>query len=232
MNEWNPLQVVTSVGLTFSSADAPVFVASTSDDLTSSVSVGMRLRVSQSTGGIKYFIVVAIGASTVTLYGGTDYVLENEAISDPVFSAAKAPLGFPLNPLKWSVIVSDASDYTTSNPTTTWYNANSIVVPIGAWTLSWKACLYGAKSPTTSVRVKATLSTANNSESDADFTAEEYVETANMLWDLRQSKYVEKDLLLASKTTYYLNYYGAGSTGAGVLGTFGKILVRAVCAYL
>jgi hypothetical protein len=37
MQDWNELQIITNVTLTYSSADSPVFVASTSSDLTGTI---------------------------------------------------------------------------------------------------------------------------------------------------------------------------------------------------
>lgn len=83
---------------TYSSADAPTFVASVNADVTGILSEGMRIKLTQTTA--KYFIVTAVaafsgGATLITLYGGTDYVLANAAITAPAYSSAYAPLGFP-----------------------------------------------------------------------------------------------------------------------------------------
>src|SRR5690606_8173477 len=59
--------------LIYASADDPTFTATVAGvDLTSKLSAGMRLRVSQSTGGTKYFIITKVAFSTdttITLYG-------------------------------------------------------------------------------------------------------------------------------------------------------------------
>jgi hypothetical protein len=233
MLNWKPLQTSTNVNLTYSAADAPVYVADTSEDLTSTISSGMRLRVSQSTGGTKYFIVVATDASTITLYGGTDYVLENEAIDEPVFSDAKAPFGFPLNPTKWTVEFTDANNRSQSSPVSgTWYNlgSTSITIPIGVWNVvtSYNIAVTmtsGANS------INATLSTTNNSETDTDMTT---ILVGNGPVDLEATVYREKVYSIASETTYYLNAKGTGAnlTGIYFVGSLGKTILRAICAYL
>jgi len=233
MIDWKPLQIITGVSLTYSSADAPVYVASTSADLTSAVSLGMRLRVSQSTGGTKYFIVVAITNSTVTLYGGSDYVLQNEAINDPVFSPAKAPFGFPLDPAKWTQVFTDTSDRNQTSPSTnTWYNPGSLslTVPIGAWYLAYKA-VPQMNISSANLDMYVTLSTANNSESTPEFTL--YQVFGTLPGFMGVPAYAENSIILTSKTTYYLNVKTATSASQiGIDGAEAKTVIKAVSAYL
>lgn len=67
-------------------------------DLTAIYRKGTKLRVSQSTGGTKYFVVASSSFSTnttVNLIPTTDYSLANEAISSPNVSYAENPAGWP-----------------------------------------------------------------------------------------------------------------------------------------
>ncbi|WP_442766606.1 hypothetical protein, partial [Mitsuokella multacida] len=102
---------------TYLGADAPTYTFTISGDKTSKYSPGMRIKLTQTT--VKYFIIVAVSYSypntTVTIYGGTDYTLENAAITDPYYSMVKAPAGFPLDPAKWTV--SATLSGVQSNPT-------------------------------------------------------------------------------------------------------------------
>jgi hypothetical protein len=83
---------------------------------------------------------------------------------------------------------------------------------------------------------RSTLSTANNSESDADFTA--YVamtiagNTANIYCYAPIAR--EKFLVVAAKTAYYLNYKTSVASQAvvGLDNATTKLILRAVCAYL
>lgn len=216
---------------TYSSADSPTFVLTTSIDLSSFIGVGARIKLTQTT--VKYFIVTAISGTTITLYGGTDYTLTSDAITLPYFSIMKAPLGFPQDPTKWSVLVTDANIRTQATPTANvWYNPgttnNQIVVPVGAWDLSYKAQLEAESN--SQQTVKGTLSTANNSESDSDFS------TSNEMTSGRVGMmvFVEKPVILAAKTTYYLNISTNISATANmwVRGDLAKTTLRAICAYL
>lgn len=130
--------VATGETWTYASADSPSFTLTITGDLTSKYSAGMRVKLTQTT--VKYFIItkVAYGApnTTLTLYGGTDYTLANAAISASSYSTQKAPFGFPLDPAKWTVRVTDPNFYSQSTPVAnTWYNLNStgITIPIGVW---------------------------------------------------------------------------------------------------
>ena len=221
---------------TYSSADSPTFVLTTSVDLSSFIGVGARIKLTQST--VKFFIVTAISGTTITLYGGTDYTLTAAAITSPYFSIMKAPIGFPLDPTKWTVVTTNSSDNTQASPTGgTWYNLGSvsISIPIGVWNVKMKVVGYTIKSAATSVDNFVTLSTANNSESNTKMTGYCIAGGASGSISPSQTHHVEDILVLASKTTHYLNTKtNTVSTNSiyngGAFGT--PTIIRAVCAYL
>jgi hypothetical protein len=189
----------------YASADAPTFVITVPSDATTKYSPGMRIRLSQSTGGTKYFIITAVSSTTLTVYGGTDYTLNNEAISSPFYSTQKAPFGFPLSAAKWSVRVTNTSSASQTASDGVWYNLGtfSAVMPIGIWRAKYSVSVYY----TGTGDKKTTLSTANNSESDIDMTA--YSGGAGA--SAQHSK--EKVITAAAKTTYYLNTTKSGGSG-------------------
>lgn len=224
----------------YSSADSPTFVASVNADMTAKISAGYRIRLTQTT--TKYFIVTSVGtfsggATLITLYGGTDYTLANAAITSPSYSPSKVPYGFPITEDKWTVIVTDTSDRTQASPTNaTWYNLGSISIsiPIGSWRVSYKVLQRAAKAASTLVNMYTTLSTANNSESDAELTNLETLGGASgSLVLLTTQICLPKLITVVSKTSYFLN--GMSSTTAdsiGHRGDAGKTIVKAVCAFL
>lgn len=216
--------------LAYSSADGPTGVVTTSTDLTGTISVGARVRLTQTTA--KYFIVTAISASTMTLYGGTDYTLANAAITVPSYSLAKAPVGFLVDPLKWTEQFKDTGARSQAAAAAgTWYNIGSslLSVPIGAWSVEY----FVDASPVTAVPIYTTLSTANNSESDVDFSMR-FFAGAGATGGAQATLARRKNLLLAAKTTYFLN----AKTSSGAAPTLGfdgndsPTIIRAVCAYL
>ena len=85
---------------TYSSWDSAVYtgVITVPSGAASKYSVGMRIKISQSTGGTKFGIITAVADTALTVFFGTDYTLNNETITSPYYSTQKAPLGFPLNP--------------------------------------------------------------------------------------------------------------------------------------
>lgn len=209
--------------LTYSSADGHTFVATASADLTGIVPLGARFRCVQA-AGVFYGIVTAVASGSITLYGGTDYTLADAAISSSEFSIAKAPVGFNADPAKWTETLKDTNDRTQATPTTgSWYNIGSlsIAIPIGVWDVSWAAGLSSA-----SAEMQASLSYANNSESDSDFTAGL---SAGQTFVGRR-----KCIAVTAKMTYYLIERNETNTQTiGVLGSsLGPTIVSAICAYL
>ena len=232
---------ITAAAMTYVSADDPTYTATIVGDVSGTYGLGMRIKLTQATGGTKYFIITKVavaGNTTLTLYGGTDYNLEAEAITDPYYAPVKAPFGFPLNPTKWMVEATDATQRSQASPATgTWYNLNgdSITIPIGIWKVSYQVDIGADRSSAAGVtQVQASLSTANNSASDADLTCEARV-TADSAsyWIGSWTLFREKILALTTKTIYYLNSKAPAT--ADTLYNFNaasKLIIRAMCAYL
>lgn len=221
----------------YSSADDPTFVITVPSGAAAIYGVGDRIKLTQTT--VKYFIITAVADTALTVYGGTDYDLANAAISDISYSHQKSPLGFPLSPTKWSVIVTDANTRSQSTPTaSTWYNLGSLTIsiPIGTWGVSYQTTFrVRNSSATTELIGSVTLSTANNSESDSDLTSHMGSEAASGNKGSQVRMVANKNISVASKTPYYLNgQTGNTATSIDFLGggVYGKTLLSAVCAYL
>jgi hypothetical protein len=246
---WDDVEAITASGgipvdgwveadsMTYASADDPTFALTITGDKSTTYGVGMRIKLTQSTGGTKYFVITKVDVSTnttLTLYGGTDYNLEDEAITSPYYSPVKAPLGFPLSPAKWTVVVTDTSNRSQIPPTqNVWYNLGSITIsiPIGSWRVHYSVMGGISDSTAGAWPCYVTLSTANNSESDADFTSGTSVEPTTHIYNVQKR---EKVLDLSAKTSYYLN---SRTTVANLdnlynRGDLSKTIIQAVCAYL
>lgn len=218
---------------TYASADSPTFTITVPSGAASLYGVGWRIKLTQTTE--KYFIITAVADTVLTVYGGTDYTLANAAISSVYVSPMKAPLGFPLDPLKWQVNATDSTERTQVPVANTWYNLGSLSlsVPIGCWEISYDSDVYISEPAGGSVQVS--LSTSSSSESDGDITCQSYVSAADGL-SVHMSK--RKHISLASKTSYYLiektvqvsvdsikiNLSAGGETTTSI--------IRAICAYL
>lgn len=235
---WSPV----SAALTYSSADAPTFVATTASDLTSVISIGARLKLTQS-AAVKYFIVTAISSTTITLYGGQNYTLANSAISAVSYSHVKGPQGFPLDPTGWTEQLKDTSSRSQGSPVAgTWYNPSSLSLslPIGAWNAEYEAAISSDGASGTGDRqlqFLSTLSTANNSASDVDWTAAAGVDadiiTAST-FQLITSVTRRKPIVVTVKTSYFLNICTtvSGVSDVAIRGDLSPTIIRALCSYL
>jgi hypothetical protein len=222
---------------TYVSADAPTFTFTVAADVTVKYSAGMRVKYTQTT--VKYGIITAVSAysggnTTITIYGGTDYTMTSATISNNFYSTQKAPQGFPLSPAKWRVTTTDTTQRSQATPTTNvWYNLGSvsITVPIGVWDVRYKVNIIAGGTSQADITVSTTLSTANNSSSDAELFSSTY---GNTLAFLATTEQRDKVLTLTSKTVYYLNSRGQ-HTGLNLLrndNNASTLYIYATCAYL
>ena len=196
----------------------------------SKYNAGDRIKLTQTT--VKYFIVTAVADTVLTLYGGTDYTLIDAAISANYYSHSKSPVGFPLSPIKWTVTVTDTTQRIQASPTqNTWYNLGSqaITIPIGIWKVTYKVQCYVNNGATES-NMSVTLSTANNSESDVNFT---FAERGAYLYG-HISAIVSGYITLAAEDIFYLNT-SSGDAGAIAIrneNSTKQMIITAVSAYL
>jgi hypothetical protein len=224
---------------TYASADDPTFTFTIAGvDLTTKYYPGMRIKLTQTTA--KYFIITKVAFSTdttITIYGGADYDLANAAITSPSYSTAKVPPGFNASPDKWTLSFTDTADRTQATPTVNvWYNVgtSTLAIHIGSWRVYYQVNAGFTNSSGGAVLVSTTLSTANNSEADKDFSAVSHQNGADQR-AVFASHFREKLLDLASKTSYYLNIRTTSGniTSIDFYGsTYGTTMIKAVCAYL
>lgn len=228
--------VSTAATLTYTSTDGHTFVVGTSIDLTGVIQVGDKIKFTNNATTF-YGFVTAISSSSITLYGGTNYTVANSAITNPFYSHAKSPFGFVIDPTIWTEQTTSTGNVNQASPTaSTWYNLGplSLVIPIGKWNVSYQVIGRTTVTAATNANIYATLSTANNSQSDRDFTA--FINNAGASGNITAcSSFTKgKPLTLASKTTYFLNAQ-TDVTGANTLefrGDIGTTFINAICAYL
>ncbi len=200
---------------TFTSANAGnnAFVITVDEDITSFMRPSLRVRAKQG-GAYQYFIVHDVVLDTtntlVTLFGGTDYDLSAGVLTDVAWSPERFPMGFPTNPDKYSIEVTDAN-YRVQNPATinVWTNpggANQqIVLPVGLWNVGYEAFASGDTSAN-NFEIWTTLSTANNTESNSKLTDAAYVAAGGSSFALIATKMSASDIVeITSERTYYLN---------------------------
>lgn len=216
---------------TYSSWDATnkLGVITVPSDATLTYSAGMRVRISQTTGGTKYGIIVKITASALTVYFGTSYTFTNETVSSPSYSIVKTPFGFPLDPILWTQLLTDTGSYSQSPPViNTWYNLGSLslTLPIGSWRLSYRCDIQ--ENSTSSSDFQATLSTSSSSASDNEFTGHVFDGSQNPATVATLSS--NKNITVTSNTVYYLIERALG--GASPVLSVTNIYLKAVCNYL
>lgn len=214
-------------------------------DLTGTLQAGMRVKWTQNST-VRYGIITKValdGSDTdVTIYGGTDYDVDDTAsfaISGFYYSNQKAPFGFPLDPDKWSVIVEDNTDRE-QNPTVagTWYNlgsgALSINIPIGVWRVEYQATIAGRDTGATDADAWITLSDANNTESDDSWTCWTRFSSPSsgtVRLYAPASRFGYKNL--TTKDTFYLNLKSNDFVEIVYIGgALSRTIIRATCAYL
>lgn len=217
--------------LSYTSTDGHTFVAATNADLSGTIPLGARVKLTQL-GAVAYYIVTAITGASITLYGGTDYTLTNNPITAVNYSTSKVPFGFNSSPLKWTEELRDTATRTQLSPVNgTWYNlgALQLAVPIGAWRLYWVAYTQ-SNGPAGQASQRVSVSTNASAESDGDLTAQWSVSTATGV--VRLALMREKFILLGAKTPYYLiSESDDAPTSINLLGAPATV-IRAVCAYL
>lgn len=211
-------------------------------DLTSTITAGMKIKWTQNST-VRYGIVTKMAFSTnttMTVFGGTDYNVEDTAthtISAFNYSTAKSPVGFPTDPLKWKVELTDTSNRSQATPSaSTWYNLGSLslAIPIGSWNVYYRVLKNATDTSQTTIYLESTLSTANNSETDIELTDGSGLVVPSGTLEHVQMGSASKTITLASKTTYYLNAQTL-TTGLADLKHRGDLVttvIRATCAYL
>ena len=221
----------------YTSADDPTYtmtVAST--DVTGYIWVGMKIRIKQA-GAYLYFIVTKIAFSTntvVTLYGGSDYDLANVTIQEVGVSIEKSPIGFPMDPTKWTQ-VSVIATLTQNSPTsTTYYSPGNLSIPIGKFTVKLQTVVRAVKTGGSYLNITAGLSTANNSLSTTNWAI---VVPTTGVDNAFATPNVTNELSLTTKTTYYFVVMTQSDGTLSALYAYGASNntlqeIRAVCAYL
>lgn len=229
---WTPV----SDTWTYSSVDGPTGVITIPSDGTTKYSVGMRVKFTQTT--VKYFIITAIAATTMTVYGGTDYTLANAAISAISYSTQKAPFGFPQSPAKWTQTLTDTSDRRQTTPTASTFYAPgslSIAIPIGVWNVRVSWYTNWAKNASTAADITTALSTSTNSVSDSNLQGGWRTNTGvSGNGDYAYLFVANTTLALAAKTTYNC-IIKTDQSSVGSISIYNNLFplsVTCLCAYL
>lgn len=212
---------------TYSSVDDPTGIFTVTGDVTGKYGKGMYIKFVNGENTIYGKISKAPSYSspntTITfcheIDPGTNAALTamaDSSITSNYYSRDKAPLDFPVEKNKWSLLTTTGSTSQSSPTQNVWYNlGGNLVVHIGDWRLYYIGSAYiDDTSSTYAADVISTLSTANNSESDSTMSVLAYkISGTAATTSGGATAYKERFLSLTAKSTRYLN---AKTTLAGV----------------
>lgn len=206
-------------------------------DYTGVYNVGDRAKFTQTT--VKYAIITKVAYSapntTVTIYMGTDYTIANAAITSPAYSHDRSPVGFPMDPAKWTVTATSSTDRTTTS-TTYASLTDAITVPIGTWVLSLKAHAQMSNAGTNYRAGFVTLSSSGTTETNPNLTGNVAIQPVAGTVIIEAPVTTHDYVNLTSSTTFTLIGKVNGAGGTLVVGANGSsqtpTVIRAVCAYL
>ena len=228
----------------FNQSFAPVYQLVTTGDVSAYYSPGMRFRCVNG-GMTKYFVVVhcayaaPFGVTDLRLYGGTDYTL-GVGITDEMYSTDAYPVGFPADPRKWRVTVTDTTNRSQAPPTqNVWYNLGgvSLSIPFGLWRVRYEvAARVLSNAESIGAGVETTLSTAADSEVDKELSAKGDASGATGTIQITETLGRSKVIAQAAESPvpYYLNTRTKMTNQASIwnMNTVSTAVITAECAYL
>lgn len=155
-------------------------------------------------------------------------------VSAVYYSTQSVPYGFPRAVSRWDLELKLRVTASQTSPTSgTWYNLSSlkVLVPVGMWDTSYLVSAAGDRASASQIKFNTTLSTANNSESDTDFTA---TAEASSVTILNTQLTASKVLNIASAAPYYWNMRAQFSSATTIyyLADRGTGYIRLRNAYL
>ena len=209
-------------------------------DATTTYSLGMRVRFTQPTDGVKHGIITKIAATVMTVFMESGDDFDNEAITAPYYSTNKAPFGFSLDPANWKIEVTDITLTSTNPAAGTYYNlgGNSINIPIGVWTVYLRALCKEADTALQNFGyLRCGLSTANNTLDTPRLIATgAIVYTASGSGSIGYAMTFTDTLTLTTADQYFLNMVTNVDTDTisleGRTAEGGPVIISATCAYL
>jgi hypothetical protein len=204
---------------------------------------GMRVMFTQTTGGLKYGIIVDVTSTTVSVFLPNGTSLVNEPVLYPSYSSSKQPLGFPADAALWTVKYTTKTDTSVAATAQAWYKesaAHQIVVGPGSWRLRYKVSVYAqAGAASTNLKMWATLSpqssiATNTLPTNEEMTMPYYTYDATSNVKRVAFPFVsEATVQLAAQTTY--NLFVRMDT-AGTLdircAADPTMVIEAICNYL
>lgn len=205
-------------------------------DLTGVYQVGNRIKLTQTT--VKYAIITKVAFSTdttVTIYMGTDYTIANAAITSPAYSRDKSPVGFPIDPAKWTVTATSSSDRTNFGNGAWATLTDAITVPIGAWRISLKGWVLVTVTQAATRRALVTLSSDASTETNSQTTVGVGILPASatqVSGHASVSSVTNVNLSASTTFTAMGNLSSTTNANATLSGAVTPTVITAVCTYI
>ena len=235
---------------TYVSTDDPTGVFKVNADVTGKYSVGMRIKMTNG-GNTIYGIITKVGT-----YGGDQsgytyitflheidpadnlalHLMANSAITNNYYSTQKAPAGFPLNPLSWSIISTPSNFSQESATSGTWYKAANITLPIGVWDFSYRGAVIHSRTGGGSLRVYLEANISQTSASADSFQNQRFYEyfrgvlAGANIYAYYQGVSGQTYINLTAKDVFYFNVYDTHDDTATL--QVNSMRFEAICAYL
>lgn len=180
-------------------------------------------------GTTDYALVMKVSTTTATVQVPEGCTIPTSGgVSAVAYSTATSPFGFTLDKGRWTLITIGKVDLSQASPVNgTWYNiitngGHNLSLPVGSWDLGYTALLYADRA-SGQVKISATLSTSNSTESEKLFTSA--IDTTPVTATGSQVG-ITLPVVVAAQTPYYLNvsaqvasitniYLLGGSSGRG-----------------
>lgn len=194
---------------------------------------GMRLRIEQPSG-TKYGIIVAVASTSLTVFFPSGTTLDNAAISYPAYSTQKAPFGFDLNPVLWTVSATDSTNRQATTDTYTSYGGTTLPVGIGAWEIAYRLDMrITYASGGNPKRGYVTLSSDGSTETDPEMTNTLYMNSPTLTTASQTMIASKKVNFTAARTLTFLGRVSSTGATAQIDNSSTQALsVSALCAYL
>lgn len=185
------------------SATYRIAVINVPSDATTKYTKRNRIRITQSTGGTKYGIIVAVSATTLTVFFPSGVTFNNETITDPMYSVVDSPFGFDSNPALWELTTSLTGATRTTTSTSFTSMTDAVTVPIGCWHFIYDDTLQLSAAVTTSFVAALTWTSDNATVTNPKLTAHLYMRlTAAASGNHGENVHLEDIIDVAANTTF------------------------------
>ena len=205
-------------------------------DATTKYVNGMRIKITQSTGGTKRGIIHKVEATKLTVFFPVGTTLNNETITNPFYSNVSSPAGFDRDKVLWTVELVSSTLRSTASATFVSLT-DAITIGAGAWKLSLKVYLYvGTGISQTEQGVRVSLSDSGTTETHPNLSlSERYTFASTATKNYANSAYSEDDIKLTAPSTFTLIGKSDGGGGGATIQVQASTLptiIRAVSNYL